>query len=54
MKGNRNENYVARICRKGEIGLNNYFALTAASIYIYILLFETTGNENYGSPCELV
>ena len=38
MKGNRNENYVARICRKGEIGLNNYFALTAASIYIYCFL----------------
>jgi hypothetical protein len=39
MKGNRNENYVARICRKGEIGLNNYSALAAASIYIYIYSF---------------
>jgi len=36
MKGNRNENYVARICRKGEIGLNNYFALAAASIYSFL------------------
>jgi hypothetical protein len=38
MKGNRNENYVARICRKGEIGLNNYSALAAASIYIHSFL----------------
>jgi len=36
MKGNRNENYVARICRKGEIGLNNYSALAAASIYSFL------------------
>ena len=36
MKGNRNENYVARKCRKGEIGLHNYSALAAASIYSFL------------------
>jgi hypothetical protein len=36
MKGKRNENYVARIRRKGEIGLNNYFALAAVSVHSFL------------------